>query len=266
MSRLIFLKFILAFFSLNAFPQTCEAGNLFYFTGVPKCGTHLLEKVVYYLDGMSFTHGKLFPHPDNFKREISTFKKNSSTKYVIIIRDPRDALLSAQEFANEESVSVGKFQPWDYWWKPVENNPDFHLLSQCEQVSEMVKMKRSNLIIGSEKIYSGFEVALAARDFPNVLIVRYEDLIGSEGFGNNEVQYNTLKEIAEFVGLPLENANLAFHNSWGPLNQHGFKTFRHGVMGRWKKQFNKKLIQDFKSHGRWNEFLLAFGYEKDSDW
>jgi|GEM_PF-5824063 len=266
MFRVLFLELILVFISLFSLPRYCEAEENFYFTGIPKCGTHLLKKIVYYLDGGSFSHGKLFPHPDNFKREIDNFRENNSTNFVIIIRDPRDALISAQEYANEESVSVGKFQPWDYWWKPVENNPDFHLLSQCEQVSEMVKMKNSNLIIGSERIHTGFEIALAARDFPNVMIVRYEDLIGSEGGGNNELQYNTIKKIAEFVGLPLENVDLAFHYAWGPENQHGIKTFRHGVMGRWKRQFNKKVIRDFKSHSRWNEFLLEFGYEENSDW
>ncbi|MFZ0565822.1 MAG: sulfotransferase domain-containing protein [Chlamydiales bacterium] len=255
---------------LTIFLLSLEASSKtenFYFLGIPKSGTHLLIKIIYQLDGDSFDHGNLYPHPDNFKRDYSFIKRNKDKKFVLIVRDPRDTILSGYEFVANGPIEHDKNpNEWDYWHLPLRNNPDYLTMTDCERMSEMVKMSPSNLLIGSSKIYTGYLVANAVKNFHNVMIVRFEDLVGSKGGGNDEVALQQIAELAEFLDLPQENVEYAFINSWGPKDQHGYKTFRHGVIGRWKTKFDEQVIHDFKTYGRWNEFILEFGYEEDKNW
>jgi hypothetical protein len=100
-------------------------------------------------------------------------------------------------------------------------------------------------------------------DEPNCLIVRFEDLVGSKGGGCDTRQKETIREIAQHIGISINNtfietiARELFGSS-------GSKTFHKGQINGWKEYFKPEHITAFKR--RSNETLLRMGYETKADW
>jgi len=107
----------------------------------------------------------------------------------------------------------------------------------------------------------------------SLLLVRYEDLLTEP-----EKQ---LKRMAEFSGLSFDNERIGYSvrcSSFGNLQQienekghprikskvSGFKFFRNGVTGDWKKCFGPKEKEIFKKYA--NPVLLRLGYIDNPDW
>ncbi|MBM3208588.1 MAG: sulfotransferase domain-containing protein [Chlamydiae bacterium] len=262
----IFLFFFIFFISTKVFPNTDQDVTKIYIAGIPKCGTHLLQKVVFILNNNSFENIEQYPHPDNFERDYTYFRDHTEAKFVLIIRDPRDALVSAYDYVWDNPINDQNENKYNYWHKPLRNNPDYPYMTKQQRLSEMIKMGKKNLLIGSTKIHTGYRVAAKTQYLKNVLIVRFEDLIGTFAGGDDAVRHETIKEIAKFLSLPESNVDLACHKSWGGEDQHGYKTFSKGVAGRWKENFDKQNIKDIKTHGWWNLFITSFGYESDAGW
>ena len=255
--------------SIQAFsipPETNKTTD-FYFVGVPKCGTHLLQKVIFYLNDQTFKGCEPFLHPNNLVEDLFFMETNPKKKFIIIVRDPRDALLSALEFVRMGPVDHDKKpRDKDFWHLPLRVNPRYLNMTDNERLTHMVRMDDQNLLIGSEKIHTSYAVAMLAESLPNVKVVRFEDLVGSKGGGDDKIKRDVLEEIATFLNLSKKNIDLAFEKTWGPENQHGWKTFRQGIIGRWRSVYESDLISDIKNYGSWNEILLHYGYENNSDW
>ncbi len=75
-------------------------------------------------------------------------------------------------------------------------------------------------------------------------------------------QAEAIRRIAEFVGRPLPNAELAdvALRTWSS----GSSTFRIGRIGRWREVFTPAHRERFKEVA--NDHLIALGYEPDGDW
>jgi len=255
--------------SSKAFSAPAEVKKTtdFYFVGVPKCGTHLLQKAIYYLNNESFDRCEPYLHPSNLAEDLFFMQTHPKKKFIIIVRDPRDALVSAFEFIGHGPIDHDKNpKAEDYWHLPLRMNPDFLYMSDQEKVSHMIKMDIGNLLVGSEKMHSSYLVSVLAGNLPNVKVVRFEDLIGTNGGGDDDIQRETLQQIACFLNLSTKNVENAVKKTWGPEDQHAWKTFRHGIKGRWKSFFDQNLIYDIKNYGAWNEFILHYGYESTKDW
>lgn len=97
---------------------------------------------------------------------------------------------------------------------------------------------------------------------PDCMVVRFEDLIGDAGGGNDERQFETVTSIMRHVGLDsseeevTEVATKVFYTK--------ARTFRKGQIGDWKNHFTEEHKRLFKETA--GEALIKMGYEKGTDW
>ncbi len=88
------------------------------------------------------------------------------------------------------------------------------------------------------------------------LIVRFEDLIGCQGGGSEERQFQTLTDIAQFLGLDNQEASLK--NIAGQLFSRESRTFRKGLVDGWQEGLSEELLALMTDV--LHEPLLALGY------
>jgi hypothetical protein len=98
-------------------------------------------------------------------------------------------------------------------------------------------------------------------NYPYALTVRFEDLVGSNGGGDDAKQLATVKAIAKHASIELseERAQEIASNLFGNKG-----TFRKGQIGAWKEEFTAEHKDLFKQYG--GELLIKLGYEKDLNW
>lgn len=99
-------------------------------------------------------------------------------------------------------------------------------------------------------------------DRSDVLMVKYENLIGPDGGGSRELQLGELKKIGGFIGWTPRQADLDAVAS--RIYYRKAKTFRSGGQGGWKDAFtekNKSLFKDLLG-----DDLVRLGYERDLNW
>jgi hypothetical protein len=235
---------------------------------IPKCGTHLLSKVVQLLTDSKSTHWTPItnePFDDTKYFYISTnalyalthlpagehyithlfydedhahYLDNKDFRIFFLYRDPRDQSVSSAFFLQKIMPVFAKI-PFD----------DFLLSIIDGQFNE-------GRNVG--KLYAEYEEWLK---FPNILTIRFEDLVGSKGGGSDETQMLTIKKIAQHLGISVSETKIndvisqLFGNTY---------TFREGKIGSWQKYFKKTHIDAFKQYG--SETLIKWGYEKDNNW
>ena len=98
---------------------------------------------------------------------------------------------------------------------------------------------------------------------PQVYSVRFEDLVGPQGYRNSsqEIQVREIINIANHIGISISD-NRALEIAQSLFG--GTATFNKGQVGRWKKEFTKEHKALFKKHA--GQLLIDLGYEKDFDW
>lgn len=96
---------------------------------------------------------------------------------------------------------------------------------------------------------------------PGVIVIRFEDLVGENGGGNDGSQSACILSVASALGMELtpEELDRIKDRIWG-----GTRTFRKGQIGAWKSHFSKKNIRLFKR--QLGQDLIRLGYEKDMNW
>ena len=158
-------------------------------------------------------------------------------RMIQIIRDPRDVLVS---FA--------------YW---IEKRPDFfpYRLFAPLTVEERINTLMAGSSLDAGFVWEPFSVimdrSLGWLKKDNVLVVRFEDLVGTHGGGDNIRQASALKRIAEWIGTQVD-ADMVAENLFG-----GTPTFRKGEIGNWNNVLTAKNRELFAS---------AIGSERISYW
>ena len=174
-------------------------------------------------------------------------------KAVVAVRDPRDQVVSLRNFLNKLC-------------KEIEATGVVHIGMKGFDVKGYMEPSEKEKL--RQLIFSnffpqdvGFERAAVSMDKPHILLVRFEDFIGSQGGGDDVKQRETFMKIFSFfnqnISQDLLEASLqkAWGNSW---------TFHKGQIGKWKEQLDKEHI--FLIKERWNKYIMKWGYETDEDW
>lgn len=103
---------------------------------------------------------------------------------------------------------------------------------------------------------------------PNILSVKFEDLVGSEGKGSFEDQKKTILKIATHMDTQIDEEKLSYiqKNLFGKKINDKFDsvTFFSGQIGTWKSVFNENHKKLFKKI--YGNILVLLGYEKNNDW
>lgn len=240
------------------FPFLTYALEDFIFLSNHKCGTHLLMQFIENITGLTWQQ-KYNNKPD-ISQEIQELKQNrlilwkhqindehfkylqsKKYKFVFLYRDPRDQLISY------------------IFWMPrvVKHAP----ICQIKDIHTQIRV----LIEGSSTIkplfsHKNFEQMKRVQR-KNVLMVKFEDIVGSRGGGCDEKQLTTILKLAKFLGVPLPRAKVSeiIENTWGNRG-----TFRKGQIGDWKNYFTDEHIDLYKE--KYGDKLIEMGYELDFNW
>jgi hypothetical protein len=179
------------------------------------------------------------PWSSNLDRVLQQF----NYKHVLIIRDPRDVLVSWLHYVLKPGHPV---------------RCDFIHFSEDEMVEFAIKggylplSKRNFIGIGDV-----FRSVLNWKQSANCLIVRFEDLIGEKGGGSKDDQYCTVQNICNFLEVNLSETELS--TVCDNIFDTTVPTFRRGQVGSWKSELKPEWIKIFNQSN--SELLNELRYK-----
>jgi hypothetical protein len=172
-----------------------------------------------------------------------------SPKFIpyIIFRDPRDIVVSHVFYVTEMAPGHAHYQYY--------NN-----LKSFDERLKVSILGRSDVDIEFPDIAKRFELYRGWLERPEVLVVRFEDLIHNRREALGQIADHFLKRVDT---LPASRDQVidALETNIDPQRS---PTFRSGKTGEWKKYFkdeHKKLFKDVAG-----DLLAQLGYEKDNNW
>lgn len=256
-----------------------QNNGIIILTSIPKCGSNLAQKCISLLlnqkrtlrynprdfvslhenpntgkwvtgKDISYIQNKIKDISNNsfasghitYSLELDLLATKNKYKIIFIYRDPRAQIASLAR-----------------WWMPV-NNIDNDLSKTILSLikdKQLYEFKWSG-IQGVNELYKAY---LPWIDSPNTLSIRFEELVGKKGGGSSKVQYATVRKIAEFIGLKIDETgikNICF-KLFG-----GTRTFDKGQIDGWKECFNEEHKQAFKKYA--GNLLIELGYENGLEW
>lgn len=237
---------------------------------IPKSGTHLLAKALELMTGrkVDWIAPSVVANPtfdsnkrlNPFDRTIMKhhlfdcfdfIKADKSGKYIKIvqIRDPRDILLS--------QINWMANCAW-CWYAPRDYNTQFNKWSFDQKLRTTILFPEED---GFYSIRYFLRKALEWINEPDVLVVRFEDLIGPQGGGDKERQEQAIKALANHIGYTLEQEDI---DSIASKLFGGTQTFKKGQIGTWREKYSSEHIALFKE--TMGEELIELGYECDNNW
>ncbi|MEM8677104.1 MAG: sulfotransferase domain-containing protein [Cyanobacteria bacterium P01_G01_bin.67] len=249
-------------------------GQKVLINSLPKSGTFLLRRALSILPNFAprwSIHGLDAGEP-NLNRKIQNIRRGqfasghlywseeltdllvtNNIRTIFIIRDLRDVAVSlAFYLANKKS----NHHLYDYF-ASLESNDD--------RLMEVILGAKQQLFSDCPTPKSLGEFGMAFFPWlkePNCLAVRFEDLIGSAGGGDDQKQIESFREIINYLELDISaektaqlSQKLFFQNS---------HTFRKGKIGDWQNWFTAEHKRVFKEFA--GKALIEFGYEDDDDW
>lgn len=242
---------------------------------IPKAGTHLLAKCIHLMTGrdtvtwyasneqfliqnyyyVSITDLKHLINLEKnkfwithlfYSKEYANLLNNKNFKTFFIYRDPRDQVVSLAFYMLQ----------WNAFW-PLSSSMSFDDLL-LDIIVNGTTFNNHPPVKNVDELYRAYLPWFA---LPNILALRFEDLIGSKGGGLQDTQLTTLKKIALHLQLQLSKNELSeiANKLFGETG-----TFREGKIGSWKKHFKDKHIKAFKQVA--GQLLIDLGYEKDFNW
>jgi hypothetical protein len=147
-------------------------------------------------------------------------------RHIAIIRDPRAVVASLLAF-----ILDTRGMP-----KPHFLEADFKIRSSKEQLDLLLKggyAEQAGLQIQS--FADVYRAMLAWQHDPDCLLVRFEDLIGYQGGGNNEQQQLVMAQIAQYLGRPVTAPMPTVYSATA-------RTFRQGKIDGWKDSLDVGLV------------------------
>lgn len=222
-----------------------KVGPKVVLNSLPKSGTHLLETLFFNLPLMRHSGKKtlriqtqnpidpklkfisslkkgqfLLAHMQYHKSIIHTANDNDA-KIIHLIRDPRDVMLSHLNYVEKMDTT----------------QKSHAFITKYDNRLDRLKA----MIEGKENVLEPFPVVLDKfapwLNHNNVLILKFEDLIGEKGGGSKEAQINAVIKTCEFISIDIEESEIEkISNSiYSPKSS----TFNKGKIGNWNKVLNE---------------------------
>lgn len=267
------IKAELAKFAAKAPLLNIDNDKFFLVITVPKSGSYLLKIALEELTGRSsfgptYSEECILKINKNFNDLTSfviahtestflnyvkqRFPKN--VKIILMIRDFRDMIVSAVNYINKHGViawgGLGEIITDQQWIKMPRHQKMAFIMQLDDYGNEYEYLKGSSI------------AKSIVRTFPNVYVCRFENLVGAKGGGNDDLLYQELINLAQFLNVDVETTKL--QNMVSHL--HGTKTFtfNEGKIGKWKEEFDNNLKKLFKK--QLGHTLIEWGYETDNQW
>lgn len=247
-----------------------------------KCGTHLLLKCIQALTKRNFVvwtgevtkvtkekfrYIHFYKVPMNVLKMLTNLPKTQFLKTHLFYSDTYAEFLADEKFIKffmyrdprDMAVSLAFFMHKQKEEWPLAQKMSFdQLLMDIITDSKTFYNFHPPVIGGIAELYKSYYNWLKV---PNMLAIRFEDLIGPQGGGSAEIQKETVKKIALQLGFNLsdEEVDRVSNQIFG-----GTFSFREGQIGSWRKHFKPEHITAFKE--RAGQTLIDWGYEKDLNW
>ncbi len=201
-----------------------------------------------YKKGLRWSH---FPYTKEFSALISKKTKNN----FLTIRDPRDQVVSMAFMLYKHSS--GKSVPFDTLLLDLIDGKKRNFVPWGVEIHSIYPLAWELGIVGFYGLYLPW---LKNKDF---YLIRFENLVGPQGGGTEELQLQEMKNIAKHLGIDFSDisykkmSNNIFGGTW---------TFREGSIGSWKKYFTPEITAAFKATKGACQLLIDLGYETDTTW
>jgi len=172
-----------------------------------------------------------------------------------VIRDPRDMIVSMAFFLHKGPDDL-KMNINDLIFDFIDGRQK-HFVPWGVGINGAYPLLYEHGVTGFYKLYLPW---IKARKF---YTVKFENLVGSKGGGSDDVQLLEIKNIANHLGLKLNDNQVKkiINDLFGQSS-----TFREGKIGSWKKYFTQDMKAAFKKAPGACDLLIALGYEKDMNW
>ncbi|HEV2601552.1 MAG TPA: sulfotransferase domain-containing protein [Candidatus Babeliales bacterium] len=175
---------------------------------------------------------------------IATALEKNKSKLFFMYRDPRDQIISFIF----------------YYMKIYNTTIDVH-----DAITDLITQGAlyGERPIVNHNINELYQRYLPWMQYPGILNIRFEDLVGSRGGGSDEKQLETVHAIARHLELTRsdEELKIVAESLFGPNLSH---TFRQGQIGGWKEYFTDEHKRLFKEVA--GQLLIDLGYEQDLNW
>jgi hypothetical protein len=193
-------------------------------------------------------HDQLFPsdvvfsvhelwHEEDRQDFLNEWADTGSPRLIFNYRDPRDQLISMIHFLRDSPIAGGPgktFGPILRSFATEEEQLDYAIRCPTFPYRATYRMHAWML------------------RHPNILKLRFEDLVGPEGGGTTTAQCEAIARLAEFLNLSIDISAVAsgLHG--------GTRTFRRGRRGGWEELFSQQTRRTFeREHG---DMLAMYGY------
>ncbi len=166
-------------------------------------------------------------------------------KQIFLYRDLRDVVVSYNYYI--EKVDA----PLHQYYNKKQLSKKERLLSIIRGIPEL----------GHQDIHDWFSEFKGWLSAPNVLSLKFEDLIRSQDSLDQTVQ-----KIVQFI-MEEELGNLdqtVIKRAKENISTQDSATFRKGTIGNWKEEFDEEISDAFKETA--GNLLIELGYEKDLLW
>ncbi|MGH8900719.1 MAG: sulfotransferase domain-containing protein [Egibacteraceae bacterium] len=183
-----------------------------------------------------------------YSRAFSELLAASHVKMVLIVRDPRDVVVSSAAYlasrpGHRLSASFRPLTEEERVLASISGLPDQDgrpgLRSIGERVASIVPWMSE----------------------PFVYVTRFEHLVGPAGGGSEYAQIEEVRNITAHVGRPLPDEEVR-HLAAGLFG--GTPTFRNGKIGAWREVFTERHVAAAKP--LLDDLLVELGYETTSAW
>lgn len=193
----------------------------------------------------------------SYKLEYEELLKKKGYKVLLLIRDPRDQLLSFAYYIDKYKYHLpGHYLSFNDLFLSLMgayNSPLTRINNPLDFDKELNKV-----VSHTGQLYSFF---LPWSKSSLCYTTRFELLVGDKGGGSTENQLQEIKNIAQFLDITIspQEVKEISENLFGGTN-----TFRVGQIGLWKKHFIQEDKERFK--GLTKDLLVKLGYEVNNSW
>lgn len=234
---------------------------------MPKSGTNLLQRILVLHPALSrawlptlgqrnaekwsdphalfspIRNGKIVSSHFDYDEELASIMRDElKYKLLLMVRDPRDAVISDMHY----------IQTW----------PGHPLKDQISALPND-KAKLVALIEGRDGLRNIHEQILRFSKWTRYAhTVRFEDAVGAGGGGSDEKQLEVVKSIFDYLEIPLNDAR-ARHIATNARSGKT-QTFRTGRIRNWETVYDQELKDVFRAVA--GDLLIELGYEKGLDW
>lgn len=229
--------------TLRLFPQLRSIGSA---VGAADQKAEMRERIAKVGRGEFITTH--YPLPD-----ILDLVDQHGLRGVFVLRDPRDTCVSWYHYIMKESAH------WCHrYFREGLEDPASRLMAAITGLEPNSETGRPYLA----SIDGHFRTRLDYLEDRRFLTVRFEDVVGSRGGGDDMRQREAIFRVAEHLGLKLRQGDVS--NIVGHAFGEDSPTFRKGQIGSWREEMLPEHKTAFKAIT--GSLLIDLGYEADLDW